>query len=561
MPASRARTIVLGFVAALALADASIVTLALPELLVQLDTGVEGVAAVLGVYTAVLAVALVPAWWLVRALGPRAAGTAGLLLFAAASIACGAANSLGFLLAGRGVQALGAAAGLVAAFALITSGPGARLGRRIWPLAAVIGTACGPALGGALTQAFSWRAIFLVQAPIALAGAIACALAPPTRADEGTEAIGEEGAARAAHHSPTAVIALALVSAALTAVLFLLVLLLVAGWSEEPLKAAVAVSIIPAAAFAGSRVGGDAQARAAAGALLLTGGIAALAFLPEAQIRWTVIPQVAAGLGMGLALPALAGELLPERDAADAARLLAVRHAGIAIALLILAPIASHNLDSSTRTAQQRGVALVLDANLDPAKKLSLAPALLEGVQNDDPRAGLQAALDRQRSRFPGQQAATFNDVAARADSTLITAVDDAFRVPFLLTAAFALLAALLLVPRAAHRAALAGAAVTAVAVPVGYVLLHRQIAPTPVAIADPCKKRALPEAPGAAGFLQKALLVLLDRTACRAGSSREELVLALGSDSEARAYKAKYKTDPNSVGNLVADAIRGGGG
>lgn len=46
MPASRARTIVLGFVAALALADASIVTLALPELLVQLDTGVEGVAAV-----------------------------------------------------------------------------------------------------------------------------------------------------------------------------------------------------------------------------------------------------------------------------------------------------------------------------------------------------------------------------------------------------------------------------------------------------------------------------------------------------------------------------------
>ena len=51
--------------------------------------------------------------------------------------------------------------------------------------------------------------------------------------------------------APRPAVALALVSAALTAVLFLLVLLLVAGWSEEPLKAALAVTVIPAGALAG----------------------------------------------------------------------------------------------------------------------------------------------------------------------------------------------------------------------------------------------------------------------------------------------------------------------
>ena len=56
----RVRTILIAIAAGLALADASIVTLALPELLSELDTTVQGVAAVLGVYTVVLAVALIP---------------------------------------------------------------------------------------------------------------------------------------------------------------------------------------------------------------------------------------------------------------------------------------------------------------------------------------------------------------------------------------------------------------------------------------------------------------------------------------------------------------------
>ena len=60
------RRIFIALAAGIALADASIVTLGLPSILVELNATVEGVALVLGVYTAVLALALLPAAWLCR---------------------------------------------------------------------------------------------------------------------------------------------------------------------------------------------------------------------------------------------------------------------------------------------------------------------------------------------------------------------------------------------------------------------------------------------------------------------------------------------------------------
>ncbi|MGH2948468.1 MAG: hypothetical protein ACRDPC_19785, partial [Solirubrobacteraceae bacterium] len=59
----------LALAVALALADASIVTLALPPILGELDVSVEGVAAVLGSYTLALALALPAAAWLRRRVG------------------------------------------------------------------------------------------------------------------------------------------------------------------------------------------------------------------------------------------------------------------------------------------------------------------------------------------------------------------------------------------------------------------------------------------------------------------------------------------------------------
>ena len=95
---------------------------------------------------------------------------------AVASLACALAGDLTALLVARAGQALGGAGGLIAVFAILGGGEGP--GRRLWAGAAVFGTAIGPALGGALTEVFSWQAIFVFQAPIAALAAVAVLVGP-----------------------------------------------------------------------------------------------------------------------------------------------------------------------------------------------------------------------------------------------------------------------------------------------------------------------------------------------------------------------------------------------
>src|SRR4051794_5134814 len=140
------RRALVAIAAALALADASIVALALPPILVEFHTSITGVAAIVGVYALVLALAIAPA----RRLG----GPAGLFLFAAASVGCALSGALWVLLVFRALQAVGAAAALLTAFEVLEAGT-TRAGRRWWLGAALIGTAAGPALGGLLTEAFA----------------------------------------------------------------------------------------------------------------------------------------------------------------------------------------------------------------------------------------------------------------------------------------------------------------------------------------------------------------------------------------------------------------------
>jgi hypothetical protein len=538
----RVRHLLLAVAAGLALADASIVTLALPDILVDLHTTVDGVAAVIGVYTVVLVVTLIPAERVMRRTGPGIVGGAGLALFALASLACAAADSLTVLLIARAVQAVGGSAALMAAFSLLVA---KRDARQLWLYATVVASAVGPALGGALTQAFDWQAIFIVQAPIGALAAAACLLErdvviPPRVEREPFEVV------------PAA--ALAMLSAALSAVLFLLVLMLVAGWSEAPLRAAAAVTVIPAGALVGSRIKGSYSRLAAQGCLLVGGGVIALALLPEPKLVWTLIPQALAGLGMGMALPSLAGGLLPERDSADAASLLTLRHLGIAVILAILAPLASHNLNTATERARERGVALVLDAPLDPLEKIKLAPELLKGVDTtQDPRAGLKTALAANRSKVSAGEQATYDKLGARADETLTDAVAEAFRPAFVVTGVLALLAALLLMLPPPWLAL--GAATATIA---GYALLHATIAPEPVKIQNPCDSRDLQSSGGISGFLQTQALRLLDSTACRLHASREEVVLALADEQDRKRFEEKHGVDVRSVSSVLGSLISG---
>jgi hypothetical protein len=490
---------------------------------------------VLGVYTLVLAVAL-PAAARVR---HGALAAAGALVFAAASLGCGLAGSIGALLALRGVQAAGGAALLVGAFALLDAG-GA--GRRQWTATAIFGFAAGPALGGALTQAFDWRAIFLVQAPIAAATAVAAWRARPAP---------RAPAERVPQWPFGPAIALALLSAALVGVLFLLVLLLVTGWSTSPIAAAAAVTVLPIAAVAASRIRGPARARAAAGAMLVAGGVLALASLPGANLWWTVAPQLMAGAGLGLALPALAGGLLPEDTAEQAAWLLSLRHAGITAALIVLAPVAASQLDDAVAETRIEGTALVLDARLPPLEKLSLAGAVIGDIDPVDPRGQLDAALDRAR---PGvEDKPVFDELARRADETLVAGVQEAFALALAICGVLALLAAVALLPW--DRRVLAAAA-AALILAGGARLALPSLEPEPVRIADPCEPRELPQTGGIEGAIQDAVLVALDRAACRFGSSREELALALVDDDARDDYEREYGVDPRSIGGLLGGVL-----
>src|SRR5918999_6127579 len=573
----------------LSLASAAIVTLALPPILLELDTTVEGVAAVIAVYTAVLALGLP----LAAALHGRATGPAGALLFAAASVGCAATDSLELLLVMRALQALGGAALLTAAFDALDGG-GA--GRRLWVGAAVAGTAAGPALGGLLTELFDWRAIFIAQAPIALAAAPALLASPIATVRETLPRPPRDA---------LAALALALLSGALTAVVFLLVLLLISGWSVEPLAAAAAVSVLPVAALAGSFVRGPADTRAVAGCVLVAGGIACLALLPEASVAWTIVPQLLAGTGMGMAFPALAGELLPERTRGQAAALLSLRHAGITIVLVVLAPVVAAELDDQVDLARERGTAVVLDSALPPTDKIALAPRLFVEIETEDPRDALAQAVARERrqvgrgdrdllsrlerleDRYGGDLAKRLRDLEARLgtdlgsdllralggrsspaelrgeldlladelDDVVLAAVDAAFSPAFAITGGMALFAAILLLPRA-RLAALAVALALTLAVACAYAIARTELEPEPVEIADPCEDRDRRSVGGLEGAAEDVALIALDRAACEFGSSREELVLALFDDESRRAYEREHGLDPRSLEELLRGIV-----
>jgi hypothetical protein len=405
-----------------------------------------------------------------------------------------------------------------------------------------------------LTQAFSWRAIFLAQAPIVLPGLLVALQVART---ETAETVSRDPGRFSSSLPWRPAIALALLSASLTAVIFLVVLLLVSGWSIEPLAAALAVSVLPVAAIASSRLPGNPEMRAVAGSLLVAGGVGCLALLPGASAWWTVIPQVLAGAGMGLALPALSGELLPEHTRMDTARLLSIRHAGIAVALAALAPLISSNLTSTIETAQEQGTAAVLDARLPPEDKIAIAPDLFAGLNTDDPRGELQAEIAKARTGLDPDQRPELDRLGNRLDDVVTGAVRSAFRTTFIVTSGLALLAALVLlsgVGRAATaltRPAVAVAAIAAIAAAASYGIAYAGSSRETVRIGDPCQDRQLPDVGGITGQLQDLSLAALDRAACSFGSSREELLLALFDDRLQQKFEQEHGVNPRSVLSL----------
>ncbi len=444
----RSAPLAVGLLVAVAtvLADSSVVVLALPDVLSAFDVSIERVSWVITAFNLVLALAAVPAAYLaVRASANRVVA-AGLGVFALASAACAATGSFDVLLAARCVQAASGALVVCAALRLLPEllGSPAR-GVAAWAAAAAAGAAVGPAAGGALTHAFTWRGVFAAQVPLAL---VPLLLLLRGRVAAPAELVQGRVRPRAAPN-----IALALVSAALTAALFLLVLELVRGWGLDPLAAAVVLTVIPASAAVTAALARSANGAAdlpAAGVILIAGGLAALALVPSASIAWTFLPQALIGAGLALTLPGLTREALAGAGSLSihGGWTIGARHAGVVAGLLILTPIFTADLVTQQAAAERSGASLVLNSRLSLQAKLRLGDAIdqsLRTTQNRLPDLGPAFAAQHPAAA----DRPTYDHLRSALTEQVRRAATHAFSRAFLVAAGIALLA---LVPLAAGR-------------------------------------------------------------------------------------------------------------
>jgi EmrB/QacA subfamily drug resistance transporter len=150
--------------------DSSIVNIGLPSIARTFGVPLAGQIewAVIG-YLVVIAAVLLTMGRLADMRGRKPLFLAGVAVFTLGSALCGAAPSLGALIAARCFQGLGAAAILSVNVAMITRAfPATERGRALGTnmILLALGVSVGPTAGGILTQALSWRWIFYVNLPI-----------------------------------------------------------------------------------------------------------------------------------------------------------------------------------------------------------------------------------------------------------------------------------------------------------------------------------------------------------------------------------------------------------
>ena len=361
--------------------DVSVVNVAIKPIGAALGGGVSALQWVVNAYTVAFAALILSAGALGDRIGAKRVFVAGFGVFTLASAICGLAPALAVLIGARALQGVGAALLVPCSLTLLNhTYPEPRertraIGR--WALGASAALSAGPLVGGVLTAALGWRAIFFINAPIGLTGilltvlcaeetsrsphrgvdmwgqlaAIAClTLLAAATIEGGTRGFGSPavlggygvavlaGAAflaverarrcpmlplrlfRTGAFSANAAIGL-LINVAFYGLIFVFSLFFQRAQHLSALQAGLAFAPMTGAIMAANAVAGGLAARRGAhtvmagGALLMTAGAVALEGTGSGTaFPALVIQMVALGFGLGLIVPVMTASLLGSVD-------------------------------------------------------------------------------------------------------------------------------------------------------------------------------------------------------------------------------------------------------
>jgi EmrB/QacA subfamily drug resistance transporter len=155
------------------LLDETVVNVALPSIEGDLGLSQSSLAWVVNAYILMFGGLLLLGGRIADLFGRRRVFLIGVALFGVASLVDGLAGSANVLLGARAVQGVGAALATPAALSLVTtlfaSGPDRTRALAIWGALSGLGFAIGIMLGGVITEVASWRWVFLINVPVAMA--------------------------------------------------------------------------------------------------------------------------------------------------------------------------------------------------------------------------------------------------------------------------------------------------------------------------------------------------------------------------------------------------------
>lgn len=155
----------------MAVLDSLVVVTALPSISRDLHADLQTLQWTVNAYGIAVAAGIISAAALGDRFGRRRVFLAGVVLFTAASAACALADGSGVLIAARVLQGLGGAATITLSLTILTDAfPPERRGAVVGMYGGLAGlaVACGPLIGGAVTQGLSWHWIFWINVPIGI---------------------------------------------------------------------------------------------------------------------------------------------------------------------------------------------------------------------------------------------------------------------------------------------------------------------------------------------------------------------------------------------------------